>query len=41
MAINLALDFGLGLGAGGAYGTIFRGNEGARKEVLQEEAISV
>lgn len=38
VAVDLALDFGLGLGARGTYGTIFIGNEGA-KEVLQEEAI--
>lgn len=34
VAINLALGFGLGLGAQGTYGTIFIGNEEARKEVL-------
>ena len=34
VAFGLALDFGLGLGARGTYGTIFIGNEGASKEVL-------
>lgn len=37
--VGLDLDFGLGLGARGSYGTIFIGYEGANKEVLQEEAI--
>lgn len=43
VAIDSALDFALGLGldldARGKYGTIFIGNEGANKEVLQEEAM--
>lgn len=39
VAIDLGLGFGLGLDTLGTYGTIFIGKEGAKKEVLQEEAI--
>ena len=39
VAVDVALDFGLGLDARGTYGTIFIGKEGVNKEVLQEEAI--
>lgn len=39
VAVDFTLNFGLGLDARGTYGTIFIGNDGAKKEALEEEAI--
>lgn len=39
VTVDLALDFGLGLGAGGTYGTNFIGTERANEEMLKEVAI--